>query len=392
MKSRLLLGIAIVAVLGTTILAQKKRQHLNPMIDLMEQHQVIVGGVAATYPRPQGTGGRGGGGFGANAEAANQTPAPDACGLIPEPRGGGRGAGRGAAGPGAVPGGGNAARGEGRGGGGRGGGGFTPPAPAAQTMEEAAKLTLAYKSADFLNASMEGGVDNAIGPFSDFMKALQQAGALQKTPYSHLTHPYYVKTPKISRDPAKAVENISKQLNTGMSGVIFVGVDCAREVQLGLAAMRPKSKGGTRPDDYGDAPAFWGMTPKEYKDKADVWGLNPDGELVNWTIIESRDGLKNIREIARVKGIGILIPGSGTLRGVLRDDPDPDAWEKAQQTVLAACKEFKLNCGYPASTPAEIEMRQKQGFNLFVLQSWSQTSFDTMAKGRELGGRPPANP
>jgi hypothetical protein len=92
-----------------------------------------------------------------------------------------------------------------------------------------------------------------------------------------------------------------------------------------------------------------------------------------------------------VKGIGVLIPGAGTLRGVLRDDPDPDAWEKAQQTILAACKEFKVNCGFPASTPAEIETRYKQGFNVFVLQAWNQTAFDTMAKGRELGGRPPTN-
>ena len=29
--------------------------------------------------------------------------------------------------------------------------------------------------------------------------------------------------------------------------------------------MRFKSKGGTRPDDVGTAPAFWGMTEAEYK-------------------------------------------------------------------------------------------------------------------------------
>ena len=102
-------------------------------------------------------------------------------------------------------------------------------------------MTLDYKAADFLNGSMEGGVDNAIGAFSDFMKSLEQAGPVAKTPYPHLTHPYYLKTPKISRDPSKAIANISKQLNTGLAGIIFVGVDCAKEVELGLAAMRPKS-------------------------------------------------------------------------------------------------------------------------------------------------------
>ena len=80
--------------------------------------------------------------------------------------------------------------------------------------------------------------------------------------------------------------------------------------------MRFKSKGGTRPDDVGSAPVCWGMTEKEYKEKADLWPLNPNGELVNWTIVESKEGLAHVREIAAVKGIGVLFPGAGTLRGV----------------------------------------------------------------------------
>src|SRR4051812_31755098 len=118
--------------------------------------------------------------------------------------------------------------------------------------------------------------------------------------------------------------------------------------------MRFKSKGGQRPDAVGDAPAIWGMSEKEYKAKADVWPLNKSGELVNFTIVESKAGLANIREIAAVKGIGVLFPGAGTLRGVMsttdstgRRTPDPLAWEAAIQQVLAACKEFKVPCGFP---------------------------------------------
>src|SRR4051812_39689053 len=169
MKSRFLFFSIVIVLLGTTILAQKKRQHFNPMVDLLEQHQVVVGGVAASFPRAQAAGGGGGRGAGAaNAEAANATPAPDACGLVPPPRGaGGGGGGRGAGAPAATAGaganpaarGGDAAANRGAAGGGAGrgaggGGAFTPPAPAAQTMDEAAKLTIAYKAADFLNQSM----------------------------------------------------------------------------------------------------------------------------------------------------------------------------------------------------------------------------------------------
>ena len=383
MKYRLILLAVTVVMAASLMLGQNRRQHLNPMIDLLEQHKVIAGIVPAPYPRvpsegPAASSARPPG----PPEASPAPPAPDACGVVPAPRGEfpQRGAGGGG--------------GERRGNDGRGAGARGPAAgapPQAANMEEAAKMTLRYKAADFLNGSMEGGVDNQIAGFSEFMKTLGAAGALVKTPYSRLSHPYYLKTPRIATNPTKAIENISSQLNTGLSGVIFVAVGCAREVQLGLAAMRPKSMGGTRPANYGDAPAYWGLTPQQYEQKADVWGLNPNGELVSWVIIESREGLRNVREIAKEKGIGVLIPGSGTLSGVLRNDPDPEAWEKAQQTVLAACKEFNVNCGFPASTPEVLEMRMKQGFNVFVLQGWNEQAFNTIAHARRLGERPAEN-
>ena len=113
--------------------------------------------------------------------------------------------------------------------------------------------------------------------------------------------------------------------------------------------MRFKSKGGTRPDDVGAAPAYWGMSEKEYREKADLWPLNPDGELINWTIVESKAGLAKVREIAAVKGIGVLWPGAGTLRGVFSARPTRRASAcgrrgvgSAIQQVLSACKEFNV--------------------------------------------------
>ena len=51
---------------------------------------------------------------------------------------------------------------------------------------------------------------------------------------------------EIAPDPAKAVDAIGKQLNLGVSGIMFVSAESADEVKAGLAAMRFKSKGGTR--------------------------------------------------------------------------------------------------------------------------------------------------
>ena len=272
-----------------------------------------------------------------------------------------------------------------------------PPADSMRTQAKWAAEALTTKTADFIfNGNMEEDFDGAFPPFADFMKGLQSAGMVSKTPSLHLTHPMYVKTHLLAEDYTKAAERISRQLNMGVSNITFVGVESAEEVKKGLAMMRFKSAGGTRPDNVGGAPAMWGLSEKDYKAKADVWPLNPKGELVNFTIVESKEGLAHVREIAAVKGIGTLFPGAGTLRGVFSTVDasgkrvlDEKAWEAAIQQVLAACKEFNVPCGYPANEK-DIEMRLKQGFSVFIIQ-WSDAGFRTVDLGRKIAGRPATN-
>ena len=258
-----------------------------------------------------------------------------------------------------------------------------------KTPEELAKAALGFNKADFLfDGSMEYGVDRSIGLFTEFVNAMTDAGS----PEARWQRPLVLKTPRIAPDPAKAVENISRQLNLGATTIVFVGVESADEVKTGLAAMRFKSKGGTRTEDVGTAPKYWGMTEQQYRDKADLWPLNPNGELTNWTIVESKEGLKHVREIAAVKGISVLFPGAGTLRGVFttvgadgQRAIDEAAWEAAIQQVLAACKEFNVPCGYPA-TDKDIEMRMKQGFSVFV-STWTESGLKAVDVGRSAAGR-----
>jgi 4-hydroxy-2-oxoheptanedioate aldolase len=269
----------------------------------------------------------------------------------------------------------------------------TPPA-APKTPAQLATDALAYAGADYIfDGSMEGNFERGYASFSEFAKGMFDGGLLQKKGPARLRQPLFVKTPEIAADPAKARERISQQLNLGVSGIVFVDVKSADEVKQGLAMMRFASKGGTRPDSVGNAPAMWGMSAKEYKEKADLWPLNPNGELVNFTIIESKEGLANAREIAAVKGIGVLFPGAGTLRGIFsttdstgRRVVDQAAWEGAIQQVLSACKEFNVPCGYPAGE-ADIEMRMKQGFTVFII-GWGESGFRAVDIGRRVAGRP----
>jgi 2-keto-3-deoxy-L-rhamnonate aldolase RhmA len=265
-----------------------------------------------------------------------------------------------------------------------------------QSMKTPAQLAqdaLEYKSADYIfDGSMEDAFDAALPAFAEFMKGLAARGNVDRSPSPRLHHPVIVKTHQIAPDVALASQRIARQLDLGVSGIVFVGVESADEVKAGLAAMRFKSNGGTRPDAVGSAPSVWGMTEQEYRAKADLWPLNPNGELTNWTIVESKEGLKHVREIAAVKGISVLFPGAGTLRGVFSTMDstgkrvfDAAGWEAAIQQVLAACKEFNVPCGYPANAN-DIEERMRQGFSVFVI-SWGEQGFKAVDVGKKAAGR-----
>lgn len=257
-----------------------------------------------------------------------------------------------------------------------------------KTADQLAGEALAHATTDYIfDASMEGNFDRGYETFSAFAAGMQKGDKAVR-----MRHPLAVKMSRIGTDYDIARTRISRQLNLGVASIVFVDVQNADEVKQGLAMMRFKSRGGTRPDDVGNAPAFWGTSDNDYRDKADVWPLNPKGELVNFTIVESEEGLAHVREIAAVPGIGVLFPGAGTLRGVFstpdsagRRVTDMVAWEAAIQQVLAACKEFKVACGYPAGEN-DIESRMQQGFSVFVI-NWGEAGDRAVAKGRAVAGR-----
>jgi 4-hydroxy-2-oxoheptanedioate aldolase len=334
-RARVAFGALLVVAAGTLVLGQAPKARLNPVIALLEQQKPVFGLYAPSNRRFPGPGG-------------------------------------GPPGPGTV----------------------TPGIQLPdRTPAELAKEALGYAASDFVfDGSMEGNFDRGYASYTEFVKGVAQLGLFTKSPVHRLHHPLIVKAPEIAPDPAKVGAQIGQQLNLGVSGVMFVSVESADEVKQGLAAMRFRSKGGTRGDDVGTAPAVWGLSEAEYRAKADLWPLNPDGELINWTIVESKAGLARVREIAAVKGIGVLWPGAGTLRQVFTTTDatgkrtlDEAAWEAAIQQVLAACKEFNVACGYPASEK-DIELRMKQGFRVFVM-NWGDAGFRTVEMGRKLAGR-----
>jgi 2-keto-3-deoxy-L-rhamnonate aldolase RhmA len=339
MGSRLVLALTLGAVLVPEASSQ---QRLNPLVELLEQRQPVFGLYAPSNRRPAG------GRSGAPSAATAAQPTPPA----------------------------------------------SPASPAAQkTPDELALEALAHKTTDYIfDGSMEGNFDRGYESFTAFAAGMHRGGVLTRTPAPRLSHPLVVKMTKLGLDAELNRQRISRQLNLGVSVIVFVGVESADEVRQGIGMMRFAAAGGSRPDDVGGAPAYWGMSASEYRERADLWPLNPKGELVNWTIVESRAGLARVREIAAVPGIGVLFPGAGTLRGLFTTTDgsgqrqfDAAGWEAAIQQVLAACKEFRVACGYPA-TENDIEERMRQGFSVFVI-NWGEAGFRAIDKGRALSKR-----
>ena len=258
-----------------------------------------------------------------------------------------------------------------------------------KTPVQLAADALAYPHADFLfDGTMEGNnFDRTLPVFAEFAQGMVAGGGVKE---GRLRQPLAVKMHKIT-DAATAGQHIAQQLNAGATTVVLVGVESADEVKTALSAMRFAANGGSRPADVGSAPARWGLNDQQYRARADVWPLNPRGELMAWAIVESREGLAKVREIAAVPGLAVLFPGSGTLRGVFTSTVngqrvfDEAGWEAALQQVLAACKEFKVACGIPA-TENDVEKRIQQGFSVFII-NWGDPGFRTVELGRKAAGR-----
>ena len=209
MRVRFVLVFAAVATAGAMITAQAPKR-FNPMVELLAAKKPVFGLYAPSNRRF-------GGGPGAPGGAPRPAPPADA----------------------------------------------PPPKTPAQLAKEAVE----FANSDFIfDGSMEGDFDRALPPFQELMNGMTTAGILIKSPKPRLSHAVVVKTHEIAEDPAKATINIGRQLNLGVTGIMFVGVESADEVKAGIAAMRFKSKGGTRSEDVGGAPAFWGVSEKDYKE------------------------------------------------------------------------------------------------------------------------------
>jgi 4-hydroxy-2-oxoheptanedioate aldolase len=205
----------------------------------------------------------------------------------------------------------------------------------------------------------------------------------------------------LARIPSNGSEKnqwvIKQALDAGAFGLMSPHIRNVEEARALVANSRyPQKVGATDndpPGERGVAPAYaaryWGIPVPEYFERADAWPLDPKGEIAVIAMIESAEGVKNIRQIlTEVKGISAIFIGPNDLSTSLgypgqMDHPET---EKAVQQVLAVAREFSVPCGILVFKH-NIEKRVKEGFKYLVIAGTPGDTEEATRIGLKAAGR-----
>jgi 4-hydroxy-2-oxoheptanedioate aldolase len=247
---------------------------------------------------------------------------------------------------------------------------------------------------DFVIFDLEHGPAD-FGELRAFLQFMLDRGALLK---KGSPQPDVV---PLARIPSNGVERnqwvIKQVLDLGVYGLMSPHIPTPEDARALVANSRYPQKVGAPDDDppgeRGVAPAnaarYWGVSVPEYFERADVWPLDRRGEIAVIAMIESREGVDNIRRIlTQAKGIAAVFIGPNDLATSLGypGQTDHPETEKAVQQVLAVTRELRVPCGILA-TRANIEKRVREGFQYLVLAGTPGEIEEAIRLGRRLSGR-----
>lgn len=237
--------------------------------------------------------------------------------------------------------------------------------------------------ADFLFYDMEHSTFD-MPQLQSFLQFLLDPARILARGRPGTEHPVLVRIPANGREMNQWI--IKNVLDQGAHGIIAPFIENGAQAENVVRAMRyPQPPDATHPAPPGErgsgagaAVRLWGVPGGEYRQLADLWGLSPRGELVNLMLIENEEGVRNIREIAQVPGVTVIVPAPGDLASYYTGDQE--RVEQAIQDVLAACLEFDVPCGITAG-PNDVVRRIEEGFRVLI------TGGEGLRLGREAAGR-----
>ena len=164
---------------------------------------------------------------------------------------------------------------------------------------------------------------------------------------------------------------IKQALDLGVPGIICPTVSTAAEAAGIVAGARyPQPKNALIPEPEGlrgvspdMAMRYWGLPLLDYAARADLYPLNPKGETLIIVQIEEKRAVRNLEEILKVKGVGMVMIGPADLSFSLGHPghPEDPEVESVVQEILAKSKKAGVPCGI-VNPPARALERARQGF------------------------------
>lgn len=162
----------------------------------------------------------------------------------------------------------------------------------------------------------------------------------------------FARVPLIELWTAKRVQD------QGVSGVIFPFASSGALARKAVDACHYPPQ-GRRGSGAGLACATW-PAPGNYYDSADQ-------NMLTIAVVEDREGVDAIEEIAATPGLDVIFIGTADLSfsmGYRGAQGEPEV-EAAIERIVAAAKRHGKYLGRPASSPQQIQEWRQQGFQLF---------------------------
>jgi len=160
----------------------------------------------------------------------------------------------------------------------------------------------------------------------------------------------------IVRLPSINPGDIQRALDIGAMGVVVPLVRTAAEAQAVVSATRYPPLG---------ARSFGALRASHYTYDNEDYFARANAHLLVVLIIETREALDNLDEIAAVDGVDVLFIGPADLSIALGEsplNPASDALEAATRRVLEAGRRHGVAVGGGGSTPDALRALQARGF------------------------------
>ncbi|MFT4665677.1 MAG: 4-hydroxy-2-oxoheptanedioate aldolase [Polaribacter sp.] len=103
------------------------------------------------------------------------------------------------------------------------------------------------------------------------------------------------------------------------------------------------------------------------------YGDHANEEMLAIAMVETKEAVENIDDICSVKGLDGIFVGSGDLRlsltGSAKQTTNTQLFDEAIDTILAACKKYKVLPGIWCATVADAQKQKNKGFRFIALKS-----------------------